>query len=802
MESRPNGDAKESSQAKRKPTSEIQKPDTTKLQHLAQESVLYIKEKTGAVRLSPALFKYGIVAIEPRSIESDKVFVTDNTFTLSNRKCVIYDESRSYESRDMLKMELETAQAKTQDQANELAATTGTLKPAAAPDVSASLEVTEPEITNVVTSSLQMAEKTVTDATIAKAGKVTRTAAHPATLTHAINLRAKLAEFASDIVKEDISVELHSQMPEHTKLKANTYLLIRDKSSPTQWQLYYVNENNSVNLIKTTNIAALSYLDGAIKNLPRNKNPEVITAQEKATILSALRAYHQKLYIHVPEHKEEIFLPLTLSSTVGEETENTGLYVYPWLGGKENDNFKFDGFNNFVVAGCMFGAQLRGKDENNFSAALLKHNIVFSGPDQKIKYIDFDAANPNPYEDFLFHEFEKYAHLISTLSATKPAKLTYHLPYYDYILFGVELFIRGRITLAALDSLFSKFYDGMNEHVSRIRQICDSHQIDVTIKSPYCNLFNAGDNQQLTAREVLERLNIPVAEVDPRIPADQQKKNEANLVHACLEILQTNDANPRFAQVWKDFVLLTGKEKITNLEELFKIGNAVMLGVSVDTPKDAKAPATAFKTCSLLPLSEKQIQVSYAAIRDIDKCIRKLKHDSVELQKKLDEAEQQIRLQEEIANHIQKLQTLQKRVRTKPEASPDVISIDQPKNEELKADQLLLTTQKDALQKKIDVLTKRKATLEASYPPIFNLSVLDSMLMYGPQNPGLAFYDGGSPAVVSELITKMSILDQAQKHIGRFGLYARNKNVETAPVKSLDDFLAESIIPRKLVKTK
>jgi len=643
MESRPNGDAKESNQAKRKPTSDIKKPDTNKLTHLAQESVLFVKEKTGAVRLYQDLFRVGLVGIGPRSIEGDKVFVTANTFTLNKRKCVIYDETRSNINRDPLTMAMETGQAKTPDQPNE-PTVTGTLKPPAAPDVSTSLPETEPEVTDAATASMLMAEKTVSDATSAKASKALRTAAHPATLIHAVELRAKLAEFATDIIKEDISVELCSQMPELKKLKPDTYLLIRDKSSPTQWQLYYVNENNSVNPIKTTNIPALRYLDGAIKNLPRNKNPEVITAHEKTAIINALRAYHQKLYIHVPEHKEEIFLPLTLSSTVGEETERSGLYVYPWLGGggiKESENFKFKGFNNFVIAGCMFGAQMRGGDEKGFSAALLKHEIEFSGPDQKIKYIEYDPANPNPYEDFLFHEFEKHAHLISTLSATERAKLTYHLPYYDYILFGVELFIRGRITLAALDSLFSKFHEGMNEHVSRIQQICAHYKIDVTIQSPFCHLFNAGDNRKLSAIEVLERLNIPVAEVDPRIPADQQKKNEANLVQACLEILQTSDADPRLAQVWKDFILLNGKEKIINLEELFKVGNAVMLGVSVDTQVNANEPSTAFQTCSLLPLSEKQIQVSYAAIRDIDKCLRKQKHDLDELQKKLDDVEQQ-----------------------------------------------------------------------------------------------------------------------------------------------------------------
>jgi hypothetical protein len=316
--------------------------------------------------------------------------------------------------------------------------------------------------------------------------------------------------------------------------------------------------------------------------------------------------------------REEVFFPFLVKNN----QQNFGFYVYPWLStNTANDfqKFNFSGFKRFTTVGCMFGSTLKGIDQLGARVDLIKHDIKFH-PTQKIVTIEYSHSY-NPYEEVMFNELNKLMLLINHLSdKSKPSQLYYHLPYYDYMLFGIELFIRGRMELVALEQFFKAIILKTVEHLNRIEEICKHHLINCIIESPFENLFGQFKFQEIAKIITEDPKNINIVEmilsalgIEPNNELDelnpeQEKVQEELLVQHCLRKLQDNNFNLRHKQVWNDFIKFSDK-KINTLEDLFKIANAVMILVACKEGKD-------YETCSLLPISEKQIQVSYAKFKE------------------------------------------------------------------------------------------------------------------------------------------------------------------------------------------
>ncbi len=310
-----------------------------------------------------------------------------------------------------------------------------------------------------------------------------------------------------------------------------------------------------------------------------------------------------------PKCEEEIFWPLTFVET--RKTE--GLYVYPWLS-KPTENFMFDeGFECFVSAGCMFGSGLIGRNQKDESFAFIKYGKEFF--EEEVITNVINESGPSPYEEMLFSEFKRYLVLIKKLSAKNvEPELFYHLPYYDYILFGVMLFARGRIILPALKNLIKIIAKKTEEHADRIIRMCNNEGVQINIVSPFQNLF--GDLIQDILRpcdlteeadvtsNLLKALELSSFKIEP-LKDSEAKKNEKEFVRWCLKKLITNRYDQQLCEMWQDFINKENLEEISTLDSLFKTANAVVTGIAAKGKAD-------YKVCSFLPVSEKQIQVDYA----------------------------------------------------------------------------------------------------------------------------------------------------------------------------------------------
>lgn len=356
---------------------------------------------------------------------------------------------------------------------------------------------------------------------------------------------------------------------------------------------------------------------------------------------------------------EDNLIPTVFENNNGEVylsvkiADNSSMYIYPWQNTVQS-KFK-DSVNNtcsvFHTAQCMFGTSLMAKySELDNSFPMIKHDIEFTG-DQVIDEIIYDNQSRSPYEEMEYNELKKLIAFINQYaSSNKNNELLIHLPYYDYVLFGVELFLRGRITIEALGDFFCCIFEKREKFTEEVKSLCKPHEnITVKIESPFDNLFGkvediikrAASNakvkseaskgpkymaqyRQSLAEVILNALNIDLKMPDNKeITGDKKKENEKKLVQDCIQKLTQNSYNERHQELWLDFCAISQddvdrvarnhknshspqktKENTCTIEDLFRVANILMLA-GVTTSNDKKA-------CCILPKSEQPIPKHYS----------------------------------------------------------------------------------------------------------------------------------------------------------------------------------------------
>ncbi len=295
--------------------------------------------------------------------------------------------------------------------------------------------------------------------------------------------------------------------------------------------------------------------------------------------------------------RDEVFIPIKIS-------EKLGSYFYPWIKDYSNSNLSIDsfsGFRKFCTAGCMFGSNLVGIDQFGFKIGLIKHDIKFS-EDQKIQEVVFDNQAFNVYEEIFLQELEKICNFINIISLKKENKnLFVHLPYYDYIVFGINLFLNKRLTYTALRDFIEIVKGNVKNYISKINSICQSLEISISTISPFDLAFGNlifDENINDLTKSILELMNIPL---------DYENNHcilsERFLVQQCINLLQESKDSTGRKDIWNNS--LSDFDQIKNIEELFRIANSVVIGFTAQGTKN-------YETCSFLPVSEKQIQISYS----------------------------------------------------------------------------------------------------------------------------------------------------------------------------------------------
>lgn len=348
--------------------------------------------------------------------------------------------------------------------------------------------------------------------------------------------------------------------------------------------------------------------------------------------------------IYRAENRDEKFFP----TLVGFDKSNNpvGLYSYMWSSDPERVTWHpknkkslqvFSGFETFVSAMCMFGTHLVGCNQAGVQRPLIKHdNEYFDG--EKIQSV-YTLQDSNPYETLAFKDLNMYLYMVDNYTKNGARKtFVCHVPWADYMLIGIDLYLKNRITLSALGQFFKLILKKGKEYKEKIEAVCAAHNIHVEILSPLSSLFtntmisidNSGtkftkvqrDRESKSyedfAKAVLKDLGLDSvddtkqsslyltkdAEVPMPVAADDSKSSQMkSFVNGLISKLRTAQ-NPH-SPLWNKILASDSiVKKIETIEGLFDIANAFVVAYATD----GKARDS---VCSILPLSEKPIQIEY-----------------------------------------------------------------------------------------------------------------------------------------------------------------------------------------------
>lgn len=310
---------------------------------------------------------------------------------------------------------------------------------------------------------------------------------------------------------------------------------------------------------------------------------ELIQFAQKKSAASVGDKTNPPLVLVNKKRREEVFFPLIF--TLGDKQQ--GLYLNPWTSHRFSG--PFNGFKRFVSAGCLFGANLQAITNDGLKIPLINHEVQLK-KGQIIERITLETEKNNPFELVQFSEFEKTCVLINLFSQTGERWLIYHLPVLDYMLFGINLYIHQCISEKALNVFFYHLFLKEKEYHHRLKTLAEAHGIKITINSPFDNLIKMKKDAPFTLTSFLTQLHLK-----------EDTLTEQTLVKQCIDLLTTHTIAPVHQQIWQDFIAIKPCE---TLEDLFHVANTILLA-------EASKESLPFETCSVLPLSEKQIPIEY-----------------------------------------------------------------------------------------------------------------------------------------------------------------------------------------------
>lgn len=317
-----------------------------------------------------------------------------------------------------------------------------------------------------------------------------------------------------------------------------------------------------------------------------------------------MTTYGDRFFLFNNRHREEIFFPIRLPAKSSDmDRKQFGMFLFPWVA-KRKKSFaeSFNGFSNFVTAGCMFGSSLTAVDGQGTTFALIDHHLQLS-PGQKIKDIHYKKEDSVAYEQVLFDQIEKQCAFINALSEPdKPKHLVFHLPAYDYILFGAKLFLNGYLSKPSLSKLILLCLQKKEEYITAISSVCSKYDISVKFVSPFDNLFGTlSASQSDKLHRVLSAVGLEHYSFIKNIDMAQLEKL---FVIKCLHGLTTHTYDEAQQVVWKDLLRLSVGINDIQFESILNMANASVIATAAKGKTD-------YQTCSLLPITEKQIQIQY-----------------------------------------------------------------------------------------------------------------------------------------------------------------------------------------------
>jgi hypothetical protein len=352
----------------------------------------------------------------------------------------------------------------------------------------------------------------------------------------------------------------------------------------------------------------------------------------------------------------------------------SGLFVYPWI--NTPDHAKRSGssaetrpapsgktatgkFKEFTMAHCLFGTSILGLDARGNKYPLIDHDLRVHSV---IENIEVDDEHFHPYETTMFACLDQSASLIRSI-AGKEFTIRYHLPIIDYTLYALHAYISGVMSFSAFEQYVSAIKQRGSLHKTVLENLAQKNNVTLHIESPFDNLLEGGP-EAITANSLLNIISLTKEQVEAfkqgikRLPEGEKRLKtlenifkhnnfdfhnfgaliltlavtddlredikdaapyyipythdirtllESICIENILKNLRENDISPTYKKVWN--VIISDKlvTSFSPLEELFKVANTTVIAAAQE--RHLRQPGA---VCSLLPIDEKPIPLSYA----------------------------------------------------------------------------------------------------------------------------------------------------------------------------------------------
>lgn len=183
------------------------------------------------------------------------------------------------------------------------------------------------------------------------------------------------------------------------------------------------------------------------------------------------------------EFREEYYIPMAY---LKDDIPTGGNYLHLWEAGTAEakkitrKSLKEQPAKEFFTGGCMFGYPLYGIDQSGNKHSLTNpHSEIPSHA--KIHFID-SKYESHPDEIQNRESIENIIPLIKVFS-NGLAKIRYHLPTPNYILYGVNWYLKGKMSSSALKSYIKIVKDRATYHKNFICMLSKEHKIEMMTSS-------------------------------------------------------------------------------------------------------------------------------------------------------------------------------------------------------------------------------------------------------------------------------------------------------------------------------
>lgn len=178
--------------------------------------------------------------------------------------------------------------------------------------------------------------------------------------------------------------------------------------------------------------------------------------------------------------RSEIYLPMAYEKNgvvVG------GMYAYLWRCGPNDLATVGAGCSlpqrpvtSIVTGMCMFGADIWGIDRWGLKHPLT--NTFYSIPQSsKVETIFLESDDLHPYENMMLRLFDLQLPMLKAMGNGRQ-KLFFQSVFEEYVLYGVQVFLLGKMTLPALCAYVDHVGARALEIRRRVAEMCERHGLD------------------------------------------------------------------------------------------------------------------------------------------------------------------------------------------------------------------------------------------------------------------------------------------------------------------------------------